>query len=84
MFIAILLYIITLKEPSLKLLSITLARLFVHSVALGAFDHCVSMNFKVLREHVLQTMHFIDTANVMAYLAALFSISFENRGEHRR
>jgi len=68
MFIACLLYIIiTLKEPSLKLLNITLASLFMLSIASGVFDHCVSMNFKVLCEHILRVICFNDTEN--AYLA---------------
>lgn len=70
MFIACLLCIITLKEPSLKLLSITLASLFVLSMASGVFDHCISMNFMVLCEHIFWAICFNDTENVMAYLAA--------------
>lgn len=84
MFIACLLCIITLKEPSLKLLSITLASLFVLSMASEVFDHCISINFKVLHKRVFRAICFDDTENVMAYLAELFSISSENRGEHRR
>lgn len=84
MLIACPLCIITLKEPSLKLLSITLASLFVLSMASGVFDHCISMIFKVLHELIFQAVSFNDTENVMVYLAVLFSISSENSGEHRR
>ncbi len=79
-----LLCIITLKEPSLILLSVTLASLFVLSVASRVFDHYISNNFKVLHERLFRVICFYDTENVMAYLAELFSIRSENRGEHRR